>query len=319
MQRITGPGIQREGPLGLQSMGQPTAPVAQRFRMGMKHRASALPLQQRTEAGGIPPVREVHRDAAGGGDPSRRQFGGHATAAPTPTISGNGFEGIQLPRMMHIRDRAGIRHKARIRRIETVHIGEQDQLISIDGRGHEGRQGVVVSEAELSRGNGVVFIDHRQHTPLQQLFQRSGGVLVSPPVSQIRAGHEDLRHSDAMACQRPLVQSHELALAGGRRRLQGDNGLWPLGKLKPLTTETDGSAADQNDPITPGKGSGDTGGEAINRCSGVSPQQTRAQLHHPQRHAVGAPIQPAKRRSNRCTRSWGQGEPSTAIGRTNTV
>ena len=44
MQRITGPGIQREGPLGLQSMGQPTAPVAQRFRMGVKHRAAALPM-----------------------------------------------------------------------------------------------------------------------------------------------------------------------------------------------------------------------------------------------------------------------------------
>ena len=49
MQRVTGPGIQRQVPLGLQGMGQPAAPVAKRFRVGMKYRPTPLPLQQGIE------------------------------------------------------------------------------------------------------------------------------------------------------------------------------------------------------------------------------------------------------------------------------
>ena len=171
----------------------------------------------------------MHGDAAGGGDPSSRQLGGHPTTAPSPPITGDGFQGIQFPRMMHIGNRSGIRHQARIRRIQTIHIGEQNQLVGIDGRSHEGGQGVVVTEAELGRGDGVVFIDHRQHPPLQQLLQGSGGVLIATTISKIRAGDEDLRNSDAMAGQGPLVQGHQLALTGGGRRLECNNGLRPLG------------------------------------------------------------------------------------------
>ena len=91
------------------------------------------------------------------------------------------------------------------------------------------------------------------------------------------------------------------------------------GKLKPLATETDGTTGNQDNAIAPCKGSSDACGETIDRCGGIPPQQTRAQLHHPQRHAVGAPIQAARRRSNRWTRSWRQGCPDWEMGRTSTV
>ena len=122
-----------------------------------------------------------------------------------------------------------------------------------------------------------------------------------------------------MVCQGPFVQSHQLTLTRGSRRLQGHHGLGPLGKLKPLATETDSTTGNQHNAIAPCKGSSDACSETIDRCGGIPPQQTRAQLHHPQRHAVGAPIQAARRRSNRWTRSWRQGCPVWEMGRTSTV
>ena len=115
MQGIAGTGIQRQRALGLQRMSQPAATVPQRFRVGMKHRASAFPLKQGIKARWIPTIRQVHGDAAGGGDPGRRQLGGHAAAAPTSAVTGDGFKGVQLPRVMHIGNRAGIGDKPRIR------------------------------------------------------------------------------------------------------------------------------------------------------------------------------------------------------------
>ena len=49
MQGIAGTGIQRQRALGLQRMSQPAATVPQRFRVGMKHCPSPLPLQQGIE------------------------------------------------------------------------------------------------------------------------------------------------------------------------------------------------------------------------------------------------------------------------------
>ena len=68
----------------------------------------------------------------------------YPTTAPSPPITGDGFQGIQFPRMMHIGNRSGIRHQARIRRIQTIHIGEQNELVRVHCRSHEGRQRDVV-------------------------------------------------------------------------------------------------------------------------------------------------------------------------------
>ena len=114
MQGIAGTGIQRQRALGLQRMSQPAATVAQGFRVGMKHRASAFPLKQGIKARWIPTICQVHGDAAGGGDPGRRQLGGHAAAAPTSAITGDGFKGVELPWVVHIGNRAGIGDKPRI-------------------------------------------------------------------------------------------------------------------------------------------------------------------------------------------------------------
>ena len=98
---------------------------------------------------------------------------------------------------------------------------------------------------------------------------------------------------------RPLVQSHEVSLPRSGRRLEGDDGVGPLGKLKLLAAQTNRTTGDQHHLITATHGRGNSGGIPLNRCGSVPPQQAGPKFHNPQGHAVGAPIHPARVRSRR--------------------
>jgi hypothetical protein len=49
---------------------------------------------------------------------------------------------------------------------------------------------------------------------------------------------------------RPLVQGHEVSLPRSGRRLEGDDGIRALGKVKLLATQTNRTTGDQHHLIT---------------------------------------------------------------------
>ena len=221
--------------------------------------------------------------------------------------------------MANIRDRFGVGIHPRIRGIEAINIREQDQLLGFNGGGHQRREGVVVAEAQLRRRKGIVLVDHRQHPPAQQLPQGARSVLIPTAIGQVGAGQQHLRHGTTMAFHGPFVQRHQRALADGRSRLQGHHRVGSVGEGQLLAAQANGTTGDQHHLVTAVHGPCKAAGVAINRGGGLPPKQAGADFHDPQGHAEGAPITRAMARSNRCTRSWRQGLPSSRTGRTNTV
>ena len=60
--------------------------------------------------------------------------------------------------------------------VEGVDVGEQHQRVGPDQVRHEGGQPVVVAEADLVRGDGVVLVDDGHHAEVQQPVQGTEGV-----------------------------------------------------------------------------------------------------------------------------------------------
>ncbi len=110
------------------------------------------PREQGLEHRRIAAIGQAHADAAGGGDPGGGQLGGHAAGAPAPAPLGGAAEPLQFLQIAHLVDRAGIGVGAGIAGVEPVDVGEQDQLIGADRHRHQGREGVVVAEAQLIGG-----------------------------------------------------------------------------------------------------------------------------------------------------------------------
>ena len=319
LQRITGPRIQLQFTLRPKHVGEPTASITQRFGVGMEHCPPPFPLQQGLEASGVAAIGELHSDATSGGDAGCRQLRGHAAGAPATTVAGPLFELVQLPGVANIRDRFGIGINPRIGGIKAVNIREQDQLLRFNSGGHQSRKGVVVAEAQLRRREGIVLVDHRQHPPAQQLPQGARSVLIATAIGQIGAGQQHLSHGIAVAFHRPFIKSHQRALPDGCSGLQSHNRVRSAGESQLLAAQPNGTTGDQHHLIPPGHGPCEAAGVAINRGGGLPPKQAGTDFHDPQGHAEGAPMTRAMARSNRCTRSWRQGLPSSRTGRTNTV
>ena len=129
----------------------------------------------------IAAVGQPHRDAAGGGDAGGGEFGGHATGAPVAPPLGHARQGFQLRQAVHLGNGTGLGIAAGIPRIKAVDVGEQHQLIGPNGHGHQGGEGVVVAEAQLIGGQGVVLVDHGRDAPGEQLLEGAAGVLVAAP------------------------------------------------------------------------------------------------------------------------------------------
>ncbi len=54
-------------------------------------------------------------------------------------------------------------------------VGQQDEQVGLEQVGHQGRQAVVVTEADLVVGHGVVLVDHGHDAQAQQDLAGSGG------------------------------------------------------------------------------------------------------------------------------------------------
>ena len=98
----------------------------------------------------------------------------------------------------HHRDVRGRRVAARIGGVEPVDVGQQHQHVGLHHLGDARGQAVVVAEADLGGGDGVVLVDHRDAAERQQRVQRGAGVEVAAAVLGVVQRQQQLRRGQAL-------------------------------------------------------------------------------------------------------------------------
>ena len=95
-------------------------------------------------------------------------------------------------------------------------------------RSHLGAQRIVVAEAQLIDGYGVVFVDDGHRVPLQNDLKRVEGVLIAPAVPKIVPRQKDLRAHDAACREKAGIFFQQQALAHCSGRLLCRDARGPL-------------------------------------------------------------------------------------------
>lgn len=109
--------------------------------------------------------------------------------------------------------------------VEAVDVGEQDEEVGADEVGDEGGEAVVVAEADLVGGDGVVLVDDGEGAHGQELVEGAVGVAVVGAAAGVVAGEEDLSDAYAVAGEGGGVAGDEEALAdAGGGLLAGEVG-----------------------------------------------------------------------------------------------
>ncbi|CAM2152434.1 hypothetical protein PT2222_280081 [Paraburkholderia tropica] len=159
-------------------------------------------------------VRAAVRRALG-----RQDLGEHAASADArPCAARHRFEfGLACVGFLHER---GSRVLARIGRIETALIGEDDEGVAFDQVRHERAQRVVVAELDFVGDHGVVLVDDRHHAQTQQREQRGTRVQIALAVGEVGVREQDLRRADVVFGETAFVDLREPHLPDRRRCLQ---------------------------------------------------------------------------------------------------
>ena len=81
-------------------------------------------------------------------------------------------------------------------------------------------QAVVVAEADLLVGHGVVLVDDRDHAEVDQVAQRPPRVQVLGAVHEVERRQQHLAGQHAVGIEAVLPQAHQAVLADGRDGLE---------------------------------------------------------------------------------------------------
>ena len=77
-------------------------------------------------------------------------------------------------------------------------VGEQHEQVGVDQVGDERGEAVVVAEADLVVGDGVVLVDDRHDAELEQPLQRAAGVEVLRPDAEVERRQQHLPGDQAV-------------------------------------------------------------------------------------------------------------------------
>ena len=91
-------------------------------------------------------------------------------SVPAPPASAS-----TLSTSMHLLDQRGALVDAGVGREQPGGVGQQDEQVGLEQVRHQGGQAVVVPEADLVVGHGVVLVDHRDDAQAEQDAAGSGG------------------------------------------------------------------------------------------------------------------------------------------------
>ena len=151
--------------------------------------------------------------------PRSGQLRRHAATSPS-AATGVGPDGEQRVTGAHQRDQRRRRIAARIGGVHAVHVGQQHEHVGADTVRDQGSEPIVVAVPQLVVGDGVVLVDHRHTTQLQQPVDGVAGVQVLGAVGEVVWIEQDLGADDAMAGELPVVRLDQTALARRGDRLQ---------------------------------------------------------------------------------------------------
>ncbi len=139
----------------------------------------------------------------------------------------------RLERVVHLHDLLDQRRRRvepRIGGEQARRVGEQHQQVGGQQVGDERRQAVVVAEADLVVGDGVVLVHHRDHAEVEQPTERGPGVEVLLTDGEVEGGEEHLAAHQPVRRPARLVDPHEAGLPHRRGRLQRDGVARPIAR-----------------------------------------------------------------------------------------
>ena len=137
---------------------------------------------------------------------------------------------------------------ARARRVEeAAHIGEENEEIGVDERGHHRRELIVVPELDLFDGDRVVLVQDGNGAGVQEGREGRACVVGPHAIGEIGVRQEDLRHGDPARRKSFLVRAHEHGLPGGSGSLKARHLLGASAVPEPLRPQRDGAARDEDD------------------------------------------------------------------------
>ena len=134
----------------------------------------------------------------------------------------------------------------RISRVEPVHVREDHVQVCRDEPGHNGAKHVVVSKGELGHGDGVVLVDNRHGTELDETHQGVARVEVRLAIHNVAAREQDLSAGDAALGKDVCVGLGELCLTRGRTGLERHDVRGTLGKPQLVPACRCGTRGDEN-------------------------------------------------------------------------
>ncbi len=140
---------------------------------------------------------------------------------------------------------------------------------SRDQRGQE----IIVAQADLFDGDGVIFVHDRDHARREQRRDRRTRVLAAAALGQILMRQQKLRDGSSMSAERARPLTHQLDLSGGGRGL-AHRDRCAVKFFKPRASGRD-RARGHDDHLASGGDRGvDIGGQAIDHV-GAKPVGVR--------------------------------------------
>ena len=194
------------------------------------------------------------------------QLRGHAAAAALGAgAAGQRLEGVvDLDDLL---DQGGRGVETGIGGEQAGRVGEEHEQVGGQQVRHQRGEPIVVAEADLVVGDGVVLVHHRHHAEVEQPAEGGPGVEVLLADREVERREEHLAADQAVGGQRALVHPHEAGLAHRRCRLERDGVARPGSRRVPEGGEAggDGAGGHQDEPMALGAQAGRLGAELGHR------------------------------------------------------
>ncbi len=305
-QGLAGALVDHDGAARTDGEGDPELAGRQVAVVGQHHGA---------DAGGAGHRVDEHRVTGGGRDHrahprprrdlGRRQLGGHAAAAPGRARAPGPLLELVID-LDDLLDERGAGVEAGIGGEHAGRVGEQHERVGADEVGHQGGQAVVVAEADLVVGDGVVLVHDGHHAQLEQAQQRAAGLEVLAPLHEVERGQQHLAGHQVVGAERVVVDLHQPALTHRRDRLQGDRvtGSAAAAQAERGQPGRDGPRADHHHLVAVGAQLGDLGAElgdgALLDDALAVGERRRADLGDDDHHPTSIRCRPRRTRRSAC-------------------
>ena len=157
------------------------------------------------------------------------------------------------PRTSVIAPRA---RRTRVAVEQAVDVGQQHQQVGVHEVRDQRGQPVVVAEADLGRGDGVVLVHDRHRAELAQPLEGPVGVAVVPAPGHVVDGEQHLAGDQPVPGEPVGVAVHEQALPDAGRRLLGGEVARAPGQPERRQPGGDGARAHQHHVVVAAVGGG---------------------------------------------------------------